>query len=43
MVELAPRVAPTLEISPTRTAVERIAALTRAARPEDLTPRIRRF
>ncbi len=43
MAKLAGRVVPTPEITPTRTAVERIAAFTLAARPEDLTPGIRRL
>jgi 2-methylcitrate dehydratase len=43
MAELAERVVPTPEITPTRTAVERIAAFTHAARPDDLTPGIRRL
>jgi hypothetical protein len=43
MTQLAARFMPTQEISPTRTAVERIAAFTHAARPENLTPRTRRL
>jgi 2-methylcitrate dehydratase len=43
MAKLAERSLPTPEITATRTAVERIAAFTHAARPQDLTPQIRRL